>query len=210
MSYLCGLACIGGMSLILNQVLSEPLVVTQKYKTGFNILFVLFVLPMFGLSVQVMSSYAKHKKMCHCRVISYFLLVAVIFVITILEGKMIYMARSEMKRDLRAPCAKKLNSGLLGRFEGFDNRAREMFCSDACPCNLAIPYPKDRMKKTCGGRKLKIVRNALPSLKGQSNQKDVGSGLDITTQKSKQSENKGLCNPLKNLTINTTNEIYHV
>jgi len=44
--------------------------------------------------------------------------------VTSITGKMIFDARSEMKNDLRAVCAKKQNSGLLGRFEGFDNRAR--------------------------------------------------------------------------------------
>ena len=58
------------------------------------------------------------------------------------------------------------------------------------------------------GRNKKVVRNALPSLKGRNNQKYVGPGFDSRAQRSLQKKEE--CNPLKNLKRNTTNEIYSV
>jgi len=40
---------------------------------------------------------------------------------------------------------------LLGRFEGYANRARELLCSPECPCNLNIPL------EAAPGRKLREV-----------------------------------------------------
>ena len=108
----------------------------------------MFIMPMVSLTLKVASDYAKHRKLCRCTVFTYFVLTLAILAVAGLEGKMLYDARTSMKNDIMAPCAEKENSGLLGRFEGYDNRARELFCSEECPCNLAIPYPKGRVN--CG------------------------------------------------------------
>lgn len=99
-SFTVTIASLAGMSLILEQVLKEPIVVTQKFKTGFNILFLLFVIPMCGLTLTVMTDYAKHKKLCRCRIFTYIVLTIVILTVSLLEGKMLYKARLEMKTDL--------------------------------------------------------------------------------------------------------------
>ena len=55
---------------------------------------------MAGLTLQVVSDYTTHKKLCRCNVFTYFLLIVVILAVTSLEGRMIYSARTEMKNDL--------------------------------------------------------------------------------------------------------------
>jgi uncharacterized membrane protein len=107
LSFFFVLGMLGLMTVILNWVLKEPLITTLKYRGVFNILFVLFLFPMCGLTLQAVTSYAKHKKLCRCKIFSFFVLTLIILAVTGMESKMIYKARNKMKADLKAPCNSK-------------------------------------------------------------------------------------------------------
>ena len=157
-SFILVLLLLGGLSLVLHQVLSHPIVVTQKYKLGFNILFVSFALLMSGLTLSTLTDYAKHKKLCRCTIFSYMILTVVVLTVAVLEGKMLYDVRTSMKMDMTSKCDPVENKGLLGRLERYDNAARKHLCSPQCPCSLVIPYKKrtkmDAKTKKGDGRRL--------------------------------------------------------